>query len=154
MAWNLTSGPVSRDVVDIPCAPYTAYFRGGQTMGAKTWMLVYADSSAREALRTKPQLDRQSTQRLATALSPEKNWMAWEIVTFPTRLLQTTSCTLGVFLEYQLLRPRNSVSTIRQCCPKNSLPREAPEQSPFTLCTAWSIGSRLRSGRTESCCVR
>ena len=41
-------------------------------MGAKTWMLVYADSSAREALRTKPQLDRQSTQRLATALFPRE----------------------------------------------------------------------------------
>src|SRR6516165_1613070 len=91
---------------------------------------------------------------LPPPFSPEKNWMAWEIVTFPTRLLQTTSCTLGVFLGYQLLRPRNSVSTIRRCCPENSLPREAPEQSPFTLCTAWSIGSRLRSGRTESCCVR
>jgi hypothetical protein len=37
-------------------------------MGAKTWMLVYADSDAREALKTKPQLDRRSTQRLAAAL--------------------------------------------------------------------------------------
>jgi Family of unknown function (DUF6928) len=37
-------------------------------MGAKTWMLVYADSNAREALKTKPQLDRQSTQRLAADL--------------------------------------------------------------------------------------
>ena len=37
-------------------------------MGAKTWMLVYADSNAREALSTKPQLDRQATHRLATAL--------------------------------------------------------------------------------------
>jgi Family of unknown function (DUF6928) len=37
-------------------------------MGAKTWMLVYADSNAREALKTKPQLDRRSTQRLAATL--------------------------------------------------------------------------------------
>jgi hypothetical protein len=42
-------------------------------MGAKTWMLLYADSNARDALKAKPQLDRQSTQRLATTLfSPEK----------------------------------------------------------------------------------
>ena len=39
-------------------------------MGAKTWMLVYADSNAREALGAKPQLDREATQRLASALLP------------------------------------------------------------------------------------
>jgi hypothetical protein len=41
-------------------------------MGAKTWMLVYADSNAREALRTDPQLDRQATQTLATTLFPRE----------------------------------------------------------------------------------
>src|SRR5215472_18270221 len=41
-------------------------------MGTKTWMLVYADSNAREALRTNPQLDRQSTQTLATTLFPKE----------------------------------------------------------------------------------
>lgn len=39
-------------------------------MGAKTWMLVYADSNAREALAAKPQLDRVATQKLANALFP------------------------------------------------------------------------------------
>jgi hypothetical protein len=39
-------------------------------MGAKTWMLVYADANAREALRAKPPLDRAATQRLASALFP------------------------------------------------------------------------------------
>jgi hypothetical protein len=39
-------------------------------MGAKTWMLVYADSNAREALGAKPQLDREATQRLAGTLFP------------------------------------------------------------------------------------
>jgi hypothetical protein len=39
-------------------------------MGAKTWMLVYADSSAREALQASPQLDRVATARLAAALFP------------------------------------------------------------------------------------
>lgn len=39
-------------------------------MGAKTWMLVYADSSAREALGARPQLDREATQRLARTLFP------------------------------------------------------------------------------------
>lgn len=39
-------------------------------MGAKTWMLVYADSSAREALGARPQLDREATQRLASTLFP------------------------------------------------------------------------------------
>jgi hypothetical protein len=39
-------------------------------MGAKTWMLVYADSNAREALKAGPQLDREATQRLAKALFP------------------------------------------------------------------------------------
>ena len=39
-------------------------------MGAKTWMLVYADSSARDALRALPALDRAATLRLATTLFP------------------------------------------------------------------------------------
>lgn len=37
-------------------------------MGAKTWMLVFADSNAREALAAKPQLDREATQTLANIL--------------------------------------------------------------------------------------
>lgn len=39
-------------------------------MGAKTWMLVYGDSNAREALSVRPQLDREATQRLASTLFP------------------------------------------------------------------------------------
>jgi hypothetical protein len=39
-------------------------------MGAKTWMLVYADVSARDALRGGPRLDREATTRLSTALFP------------------------------------------------------------------------------------
>ena len=38
--------------------------------GAKTWMLVYADVNAREALKAHPLLDRQATLRLARALFP------------------------------------------------------------------------------------
>ena len=39
-------------------------------MGAKTWMLIYADVNAREALGAKPQLDREATRRLAGTLFP------------------------------------------------------------------------------------
>jgi len=39
-------------------------------MGAKTWMLVFADFNAREALAAKPQLDREATQKLANTLFP------------------------------------------------------------------------------------
>lgn len=39
-------------------------------MGAKTWMLVLANSNAREALAAKPQLDREATMKLASALFP------------------------------------------------------------------------------------
>lgn len=39
-------------------------------MGAKTWMLVLANSNAREALAAKPQLDREATVKLASALFP------------------------------------------------------------------------------------
>jgi len=39
-------------------------------MGAKTWMLVYADANAREALAAGPELDREATQKLASALFP------------------------------------------------------------------------------------
>jgi Family of unknown function (DUF6928) len=39
-------------------------------MGAKTWMLVLADSNVREALAAKPQLDREATQKLASILFP------------------------------------------------------------------------------------
>lgn len=39
-------------------------------MGAKTWMLVLADSSAREALAAGPALDREATRRLAGSLFP------------------------------------------------------------------------------------
>lgn len=37
-------------------------------MGAKTWMLIYADSNAREALKGQPALDREATLRLAERL--------------------------------------------------------------------------------------
>jgi hypothetical protein len=39
-------------------------------MGAKTWMLVLADSNPREAFAAKPQLDREETSKLAAALFP------------------------------------------------------------------------------------
>lgn len=39
-------------------------------MGAKTWMLVLADSSARDALASRPSLDRKLTQELAHSLFP------------------------------------------------------------------------------------
>lgn len=39
-------------------------------MGAKTWMLVYADGDAREALRARPALDREASLKLAAALFP------------------------------------------------------------------------------------
>jgi hypothetical protein len=39
-------------------------------MGAKTWMIVFADSNAREALAAKPQLDREATQKLVNTLFP------------------------------------------------------------------------------------
>jgi len=39
-------------------------------MGAKTWMLVYADVDARDALRGRPRLDRDATSRLASTLFP------------------------------------------------------------------------------------
>jgi len=39
-------------------------------MGAKTWMLVLADSNAREAFAVKPRLDREATSKLAAALFP------------------------------------------------------------------------------------
>jgi hypothetical protein len=39
-------------------------------MGAKTWMLVYADVDARASLAAKPALDREATRRLADALFP------------------------------------------------------------------------------------
>lgn len=41
-------------------------------MGAKTWMLVFADSNARRALAAKPPLDREATQRLASTLFPNE----------------------------------------------------------------------------------
>ena len=41
-------------------------------MGAKTWMLVLADSNAREALAANPSLDREATVRLANALFPSE----------------------------------------------------------------------------------
>src|SRR5262249_25830696 len=41
-------------------------------MGAKTWMLVYANDNARVALRTSPQLDREATSKLASTLFPKE----------------------------------------------------------------------------------
>lgn len=40
-------------------------------MGAKTWMLVYADGNARDLLTAKPKLDRDATTRLAKELFPK-----------------------------------------------------------------------------------
>jgi len=39
-------------------------------MGAKTWMLVFSDLNAREALAAKPSLDRDSSLKLASTLFP------------------------------------------------------------------------------------
>jgi hypothetical protein len=41
-------------------------------MGAKTWMLVYADEDARKALECKPELDREASRRLAIELFPNE----------------------------------------------------------------------------------
>src|SRR5512143_3817961 len=41
-------------------------------MGAKTWMLVYADGDAREALSRRPTLDRDQTLKLARKLFPHE----------------------------------------------------------------------------------
>jgi hypothetical protein len=41
-------------------------------MGAKTWMLVYADVNARDALKARPPLDRELTLRLAHTLFPRE----------------------------------------------------------------------------------
>ncbi|MCH9693458.1 MAG: hypothetical protein K0U72_03020 [Gammaproteobacteria bacterium] len=39
-------------------------------MGAKTWMLVYSETGAREALKNAPELDREATTRFAHELFP------------------------------------------------------------------------------------
>ena len=41
-------------------------------MGAKTWMLVFADSNARDALAAKPSLNRKATEKLARTLFPDE----------------------------------------------------------------------------------
>ncbi len=41
-------------------------------MGAKTWMLVLADTNAREALGAIPPLDREATRKLADTLFPDE----------------------------------------------------------------------------------
>jgi hypothetical protein len=41
-------------------------------MGAKTWMLVYAEASARKALMAGPKLDRRATEQLAANLFPRE----------------------------------------------------------------------------------
>ena len=43
-------------------------------MGAKTWMLVYADVNAREALSAQPRLNREATLKLAARLFPGENF--------------------------------------------------------------------------------
>lgn len=40
-------------------------------MGAKTWMLVYADGDARDALAAHPTIDREASARLAAELFPK-----------------------------------------------------------------------------------
>jgi len=47
-------------------------------MGAKTWMLVLADSDARETLAARPQLDREATRKLADLLFPGEKLEAME----------------------------------------------------------------------------
>jgi len=42
-----------------------------QLVGAKTWMLVYANAKVGEALSGRPQLDRDATQQLAMTLFPK-----------------------------------------------------------------------------------
>lgn len=41
-------------------------------MGAKTWMIVYAEGNARDALAGRPQLNREATFKFATVLFPNE----------------------------------------------------------------------------------
>ncbi len=55
-------------------------------MGAKTWMIVYADANAREALRVRPHLDRAASLRLANALFPREQLAPLEDVALSVHL--------------------------------------------------------------------
>ncbi len=81
-------------------------------MGAKTWMLVYADSNAREALGAKAQLEREATQRLARTLFPGEKLVPAgdgdeeaDAYPFPFHPLDLGEAALAELFGYQLEGP-------------------------------------------------
>src|SRR5262245_36730023 len=127
MAWSLASGPVSRDVADIHAYPTLLNPEGNKVWARRPGCSYTLTPMRVRHLEPTPNSIFSQRRRLPLLFSPERSWRPKEMLTFPTRVLQITSCALGASLEYQLLRPRSSVSTTRQCCHKGSLSQQAPE---------------------------
>jgi hypothetical protein len=66
-------------------------------MGAKTWMLVYADGNARNLLAAKPRFDRDATLRLATELFPKDGLEPIEDVSLYYTCPPDDEITIGCF---------------------------------------------------------
>jgi len=66
-------------------------------MGAKTWMLVYADGNARDLLTAKPKLDRDATTRLARELFPKDGLQAIDDGTLSYTSPPDDEITIGCF---------------------------------------------------------
>lgn len=66
-------------------------------MGAKTWMLVYADGNARSSLSTRPKLDRNATVRFAAELFPKDGLESLDDVTLSYTCPPDDEINIGCF---------------------------------------------------------
>ena len=82
-------------------------------MGAKTWMLVYANGNVGQALRGGPQLDRDATLQLARSLFPKDKLEPIGDGDLSNPVHPTMNFTLAAFQVFPFWRQKSLESTIR-----------------------------------------
>ena len=117
-------------------------------MGAKTWMLVYADENAVAALRGGHPLDRDATLQLAKSLFPKDKLALTGDGDLSYTCPPDDELHAGVFQTSLSWRQRSSGLTIHRNCQCHLF--EAAARSTYMRCTVWSTGLHSRNGLTAS----
>src|SRR5262245_39652771 len=119
-------------------------------MGAKTWMLVYADANVGETLKSVPQLDREATLRRANTLfSADKleaigdGSLSW---TCPPDDEVHVACFPGV----SILAAKEFAIDYPSRLPRSFVAAGGSGTIYLLRCTALLIGLHTRSGLTVS----
>src|SRR5215472_16619326 len=91
-----------------------------QLVGAKTWMLVYANAKVEDALKGAPQLDRDRTLKLATKLFPKDKLELIGDGDLSYTCPPDDELHIACFPGFLFWRQKNLELTIRQGCRTHS----------------------------------